>query len=295
MMGQASFQQSLTGYLSHFRKKLRKETAKQELVWGSISARWWLSFTTEGYGLKTKREKAQYFLSRSRLEKNNMPIKIIIADDQRLFRQGLRSLLEQEGDMEVIGEAADGQDAFTLAQEANPDVILMDVEMPKLDGIQASRMILERQPDIKILMLSVHNEDERVISAIRSGASGYIMKDADHKEFIKIIRSTFAGEKISSPFLANLTPRILYKIHEPSRLVEEMDEEIKKKFSLTGREKELLVLLLKGKSNKEISDLLYVSTETVKTPLQNIYRKLGVKNTMEAAVLLFSREGEDAS
>ena len=224
-----------------------------------------------------------------------MFIKILIADDQRLFRQGLRSLLEQEKDFEVVGEAADGQDAFTLVQEANPDIVLMDVEMPKLDGIHATRLIVERYPQIKILMLSVHNEDERVVSAIRSGASGYILKDADHKEFVKIIRSTFAGKRITSPFLANLTPRILYKIHEPSRLVEEMDEEIKKKFSLTGREKELLVLLLKGKSNKEISDLLYVSTETVKTHLQNIYRKLGVKNRMEAAVLLLSREGEDAS
>ena len=224
-----------------------------------------------------------------------MFIKILIADDQRLFRQGLRSLLEQEKDFEVVGEAADGQDAFTLVQEANPDIVLMDVEMPKLDGIHATRLIVERYPQIKILMLSVHNEDERVVSAIRSGASGYILKDADHKEFVKIIRSTFVGKRITSPFLANLTPRILYKIHEPSRWVEEMDEEIKEKFSLTGREKELLVLLLKGKSNKEISDLLYVSTETVKTHLQNIYRKLGVKNRMEAAVLLLSREGEDAS
>lgn len=218
-----------------------------------------------------------------------MPIKIIIADDQRLFRQGLRSLLEQEDDMKVVGEAADGQDAFTLAQEAKPDVILMDVEMPKLDGIQACRMILERHPDIKILMLSVHNEDERVISAIRSGASGYIMKDADHKEFIKIIRSTFAGEKISSPFLANLTPRILFKIHDPDRMDEEIEKEINEKYSLTEREKKILGHLLKGKSNKEMSDLMFVSTETVKTHLQNIYKKLGVKSRMEAA-LLFLKE-----
>jgi len=221
-----------------------------------------------------------------------LPIKILIVDDQRLFRQGLRSLLEQERDMKVVGEAGDGQDAFTLVQEANPDIILMDIEMPKLDGIHATRLILERCPDIKILILSIHNEDERVISAIRSGASGYILKDADHKEFIKIIRSTFAGEKIASPFLANLTPRILYKVHDPARIDEEVEKEIKEKFSLTGREKEILQLLLKGKSNKEISDLMYVSTETVKTHLQNIYRKLGVRSRMEAAALLFSREKE---
>lgn len=218
-----------------------------------------------------------------------MSIKILIVDDQRLFRQGLRSLLEQEKGLEVVGEAGDGQDAFTLVQETKPDIVLMDVEMPKLDGIHAARLILERCPYIKILMLSVHNEDERVISAIRSGAAGYIMKDADQKEFIRIIRSTFAGERITSPFLANLTSRIISKLHDPSIIDKEIEMEIKEKFSLTGREKEILVLLLKGKSNKDIADIMYVSTETVKTHLQNIYRKLGVKSRMEAA-LLFLKE-----
>ncbi len=183
--------------------------------------------------------------------------------------------------MEVVGEAADGQEAFTLVQEASPDVILMDVEMPKLDGIQASRMILERYPHTHILMLSVHNEDERVISAIRSGAEGYILKDADHKEFVRIIRSAFTGESIASPFLANLTPRILLKLRDPSKLDAEIEKKIEERFSLTTREKEILGMLLKGKSNKEISDLMFVSTETVKTHLQNIYRKLGVRSRME--------------
>lgn len=213
-----------------------------------------------------------------------MPIKILIVDDQRLFRYGVRILLQQEKDLKVVGEASDGQDAFTLSQETNPDIILMDVEMPKLDGIQAVRMILERSPHIKILMLSVYNEDERVISAIRAGALGYILKDADHNEFIKIIRSTFAGESITSPFLANLASGMLSG-HEASRIDEEIDIKIKKEFSLTEREREMLELLLKGKSNKEISNLTYVSTETVKTHLQNIYRKLGIKSRLEAVAL----------
>lgn len=215
------------------------------------------------------------------MEIKNTQIKILIVDDQRLFRQGLRSLLEQEEDMAVVGEAADGQEAFTSVQETSPDVILMDVEMPKLDGIQASRMILERYPKTHILMLSVHNEDERVISAIRSGAEGYILKDADHKEFVKIIRSTFTGESIASPFLANLTPRILLKLRDPSKMDAEIENKIEERPSLTAREKEILAMLLKGKSNKDISDLMFVSTETVKTHLQNIYRKLGVKSRME--------------
>ncbi|MBI5453719.1 MAG: response regulator transcription factor [Deltaproteobacteria bacterium] len=213
-----------------------------------------------------------------------MRIKILIADDQRLFRQGLRSLLEQAEDLEVVGEAADGQDAFTMVQKTGPSIILMDVEMPKLDGINATRMILERYPHIRVLMLSVHNDDERVVSAIQAGAAGYILKDADHNEFIRIIRSTHSGEPITSPFLADLTQRIQGR-QSPSRTDEEIKREIRERYPLTEREGEILVHLLKGMSNKEISDAVCVSTETIKSHLQNIYKKLGVKSRIEAAVL----------
>lgn len=213
-----------------------------------------------------------------------MRIKILIADDQRLFRQGLRSLLEQAEDLEVVGEAADGQDAFTMVQKTAPSIVLMDVEMPKLDGINATRMILERYPHIRVLMLSVHNDDERVVSAIQSGAAGYILKDADHNEFIRIIRSTHSGEPITSPFLADLTQRIQGR-QSPSRTDEEIKREIRERYPLTEREGEILVHLLKGMSNKEISDAVCVSTETIKSHLQNIYKKLGVKSRIEAAVL----------
>lgn len=217
-----------------------------------------------------------------------MPINILIADDQRLFRQGLRSLLEQEDDLVVVGEAADGQDAFTLAQKTSPDIILMDVEMPKLDGISATQMILERNRAVKILILSVHNEDERVVAALRAGASGYILKDADHSEFIRIIRSTNAGEKITSPFLATLAAPAPSPRGE-RQTEEDIEREIDERSSLTEREKEMLRLLLQGKSNKEISALTFVSTDTVKTHLQNIYKKLGVKSRLEA-VALFLKE-----
>src|SRR4030065_1282919 len=137
-----------------------------------------------------------------------MQIKILIADDQRLFRQSLKYLIEQEREIKVVCEAANGQDACTLAQKFNPDIVLMDVDMPKMDGIDAARLILERKPNTKILMLSVHDDDERIISAIRNGALGYILKDADHREFIRIIRSTYKGEDIIQQFLANRTPKI---------------------------------------------------------------------------------------
>jgi DNA-binding NarL/FixJ family response regulator len=218
-----------------------------------------------------------------------MEIKILIVDDLRLFRQGLRGLLEQEPDLNVVGTAADGQDAFTMVEETKPDIVLMDVSMPKLDGIQATRMIMERHPDVKILMLSLHNEDEKVIAAIRAGATGYVLKDADHKEFVRIIRSAFNGEAITSPFLANLAPRILSEVQNPSGMDEEIEKKIKEQSSLTGREGEILGLLLKGNSNKDIAKLTYVSTETVKTHLHNIYKKLGVKSRLET-VALFLKE-----
>lgn len=217
-----------------------------------------------------------------------MPIKILIADDQRLFRQSLKYLLEQGGEIKVVGEAADGQDAFTLAQEIRPDIVLMDVDMPKLDGINATRLILEREPQIKVLMLSVHDEDERIISAIRNGATGYILKDADHREFIRIISGTFRGEDVISPFLANRIPKVQTQINAPQQFARK--EDLTSKIALlTEKEKETLALLSEGKSNKEMADLMCVSVETIKSHLQTVYKKLGVKGRTEAAIL-FLRE-----
>jgi len=220
-----------------------------------------------------------------------MSIKILIADDQRLFRQSLRLLLEQEDDIEVVGEAADGQDAFTLALERRPDIILMDVDMPKLDGIDAMRLILNEAPHIKVLMLSVHDEDERVISAIRNGAVGYILKDAEHREFIRIIKGTFRGEDVVSPFLANRIYRNLSSTGEPFGPTHGKGQEYNRMDLLTEREGKILLHLAEGKSNKEIADLMYVSIETIKSHLQAIYKKLGVKNRTEAAIYFLREKG----
>lgn len=213
-----------------------------------------------------------------------MSIKILIADDQRLFRQSLRYLLEQEDEIKVVGEAANGRDAFSLIDEIHPDIILMDVDMPKLDGINATRLILEREPSIKILMLSVHDDDERIISAISNGAVGYILKDADHKEFIRIIKGTYKGENIISPFLANSIPKVMSatEIAVPHG---KADGTAAKIAQLTERERETLDLLSEGNSNKEMADKMCLSLETVKSHLQTIYKKLGVKSRTEAAIL----------
>lgn len=219
-----------------------------------------------------------------------MLIRILIADDQRLFRQSLKYLIEQEREIKVVGEAANGQDAFTLAQEVNPDIVLMDVDMPKLDGINATRLILEHKPNTKILMLSVHDDDERIISAIRNGALGYILKDADHREFIRIIRSTYKGEDIISPFLANRIPKVMAQINR-SHLSKEhkMADGVSKISVLTDREFETLKLLAEGRSNKDIADTMCLSIDTVKSHLQTLYKKLDVKGRTEAAVY-FLRE-----
>lgn len=221
-----------------------------------------------------------------------MLIRILIADDQRLFRQSLKYLIEQEREIKVVGEAANGQDAFTLAQEVNPDIVLMDVDMPKLDGINATRLILEHKPNTKILMLSVHDDDERIISAIQNGALGYILKDADHREFIRIIRSTYKGEDIISPFLANRIPNVMAQINR-SHLSKEhkMANDVSKISVLTDREVETLKLLAEGRSNKDIADTMCVSIDTVKSHLQTIYKKLDVKGRTEAAVYFLREKG----
>lgn len=213
-----------------------------------------------------------------------MSIKILIADDQRLFRQSLRYLLEQEDEIKVVGEAANGRDAFSLIDEIHPDIILMDVDMPKLDGINATRLILDRAPSIKILMLSVHDDDERIISAIRNGAVGYILKDADHKEFIRIIKGTYKGEDVISPFLANSIPKVMSAIEVAIPHVK-ADGAAAKIAQLTERERETLDLLSEGNSNKEMADKMCLSLETIKSHLQTIYKKLGVKSRTEAAIL----------
>ena len=222
-----------------------------------------------------------------------MHIRILIADDQRLFRQSLKYLIEQEKEIKVVGEAANGQDACTLAQELNPDIVLMDVDMPKLDGIDAARLILERKPKTKILMLSVHDDDERIISAMRNGALGYILKDADHREFVHIIKNTHKGEDIISPFLANRTPKIMARINRTH------EEKMNNKFNhaskisdLTDREIQIVKLLANGKSNKEIADSMFVAIETVKSHLQTIYKKLEVKGRTEAAVYYLREKTE---
>ena len=209
-----------------------------------------------------------------------MPIRLVIAEDQRLFRQSLRLLLDREADLSVVGEATDGREAFNLSMELKPDMVLMDVDMPKLDGVTATRLIQGCLPEIKVLMLSVHDDDNRIVAAVQAGASGYILKDADHQEFLRIIRGTYQGEQIASPFLPDRLARTAYHA-----LAHANGEQGGGLAALTDREREILACASVGRGNKEIADQLCVSSDTVKTHLHHIYRKLNVTGRVEAILV----------
>ena len=215
-----------------------------------------------------------------------MPIKLLLADDERLFRQSLKILLETGTDLQVVADAADGQEAVTGARETEPHLALLDVDMPKMDGIKAARLISAVSPRTKILMLSVHHEEEKIRAAIRAGALGYILKDTDRSEFIKIIRQTHAGKIPSSPYLAHLTLEAATKDDTSSS----HDQHFAARFDLTEMELKILRLVIEGLSNEEIGQITQLARETIKGHLKNLFRKLDVKNRTEAAVLAV-REG----
>jgi len=216
-----------------------------------------------------------------------MPLRLLIADDERLFRQSLKILLETAKDIKVVAEAADGQEAVVKARETAPDIALLDVRMPKMDGIKAAKLISTLAPQTKILMLSIHDDDEKVLSAIKAGAKGYVLKDTDRAEFIEIIRHTHADKIHSSPYLAQLT---IEKTPESELPLDSNKTRFSKKYRLSDLELKVLHLLAEGLNNEEISHITHLARETIKGHLKALFRKLQVKNRTEAAVLAV-REG----
>jgi DNA-binding NarL/FixJ family response regulator len=217
-----------------------------------------------------------------------MPIRLIIADDQRLFRQSLRIVLEHESHLKVIGEASDGQEAYELAKALRPDMVLMDVEMPKLDGIAATKILVKALVGIKVLILSSYSDDDRVIQGIQAGAVGYIVKDATPEEFVKIIRATQEGVEIASPYLANLNPVVLARLQGNAAGVQTTTSPDHMTLNLSPREREIVDLLVLGRSNKEMADHLSLSNDTIKAHLQHTFRKIGVSSRLEAVVFFLT-------
>ncbi|UCG14131.1 MAG: response regulator transcription factor [Deltaproteobacteria bacterium] len=204
------------------------------------------------------------------------PIRVFLADDHPLLRIGLRLSLDQREDVAVIGEAGDGFSAVEKIQTDPPDVSLIDVDMPGLSGIKAIRMLRKAIPQMKIFVLSTHNDETYIRDAMRAGADGYILKSIDVQELVRIMESFCQEGPVVSPYLVNLTLAPESEQESPEPIESPL---------LTPRETEILQAITEGMGNKEISESLNISTETVKSHIKRIYKKLKVKNRVEAGRL----------
>ena len=197
-------------------------------------------------------------------------IRLLIADDHPVVRDGLRGMLENQPDFEVIGEAADGAAAFQLAIETQPDLILMDLRMPVMDGVTAIREIKVRCPNVQVLVLTTYDSDADILPAIEAGATGYLLKDSSREELYRAIRSAAHGETVLAPTVA-------------AKLIGRMRAPAKEK--LSGRELEVLQLVAGGASNSDIASRLHISQATVKSHLIHIFGKLGVSDRTAAVTV----------
>lgn len=211
------------------------------------------------------------------------PIRILLVDDQLLFRKGLRALLEDEEGMEVVGEAVDGLQAVDRARAAEPDVVLMDIHMPVCDGVEATRRIKSECPETKVVVLTVSDEDEDLFEAIKAGAEGYLLKDLRPEELFELIRGVLKGETPVSPAVAS---KLLSEFRRRPR----HDAADTPANGLTARELEVLQLVTEGLSNAQIASRLYVVEGTVKNHIHNILEKLHLESRVQAATYAM-REG----
>jgi DNA-binding NarL/FixJ family response regulator len=203
-------------------------------------------------------------------------IRILIADDHALFRGGLNALFLSVPDTEVVGEAATGEQAVALATDLQPDVVLMDIQMPGVNGIEATRAIVRGSPHVGVIVVTMFEDDDSVFSAIRAGARGYVLKGADQEEILKVIRAVAAGEAHFGPEIAR---RLMgfFSTPSPAAPSEAFPE-------LTAREREVLDLIAAGLNNQEIARQLYLSPKTVRNHISNIFTKLQVADRAQAII-----------
>ncbi|WP_066310327.1 response regulator transcription factor [Bacillus sp. FJAT-29814] len=205
-------------------------------------------------------------------------IKLMLVDDHAVLRDGLKNILDMESDIEVIAEAVNGNDAIAKVKDAMPDVILMDINIPEKNGIEATSVIKKLYPSIKILILTMFDHDEYFMSAIREGADGYLLKDAPSQHVVDAIRSVANGQSVIHP---SMTKKFLGFTQPKAEAVEE--EKLVDSL-LTEREKEVLLCLVQGMNNKEIAGTLFISDKTVKIHVSNIFKKLGVKSRSQVVI-----------
>jgi DNA-binding NarL/FixJ family response regulator len=208
-------------------------------------------------------------------------IRIVLADDQAMVRAGFRMILEAEDDLEIVGEASDGDHAVTTVRQQRPDVALMDVQMPRMNGLDATRHIVD-DPDIhtRVMILTTFEQDEYIFEALRAGASGFLLKNAPPEELIHAVRVIAAGDSLLAP---SITRRVIQDfVKRPAR--RSNDALLQR---LTERETEVLVMLAAGKSNAELATSLYVGEGTIKTHVSHVLTKLGLRDRMQAVVFAY--------
>ena len=207
-------------------------------------------------------------------------IRVLLVDDQALFREGLEILLSIHNDIEVVGQASHGQEAVEVAAKIQPDVVLMDVRMPILDGVRATGLLKETHPHCKVIVLTTFDDDEYIFDALRMGAVGYMLKDIASEQLVEAIRATARGESILEPSVAAKVIAEFSRVSSmvPSRQREQLVE------PLSDRELEILALIVKGASNKEIANQLYIAEGTVKNHITHILGKLGVRDRTQAVL-----------
>jgi two-component system, NarL family, response regulator LiaR len=204
------------------------------------------------------------------------PIRVMIVDDHAVVREGLRTFLQLQDGIEVVGEAADGREAIELGPRLSPDVILMDLVMPRLDGVRAMRALRDLVPDARVIVLTSFLDDERLMPAVQAGAAGYLLKDVEPAELARAVRSAHAGEALIDPTVA---ARLLRTLSAPRGPIADDGER------LTRREREVLELIAAGRSNKRIAVELGIAEKTVKTHVGHVLAKLGVSDRTQAALL----------
>ena len=201
--------------------------------------------------------------------------RVLLAEDHTIVRKGLRSLLDKETGIKVVGEAEDGREAIVKAEELHPDVVVMDIAMPGLNGLEATRQIKKRFPDMKILILTMHTNEEYVLQTLNAGASGYLVKKAAPAELISAINAVHKGDSFLSPSISRTV------IDEYIRRSKEISEGEEGFEQLTVREREVLQLIAEGRKTREIAELLYISIKTVETHRAHIMNKLDIHSTAE--------------
>ncbi len=206
-------------------------------------------------------------------------VRVLLADDHRIFRQGLRELIERKTVFEVIGEAATGREVLEQVATLTPDIVLLDIQMPELNGVAVARQLAQSHPDVKIIMLTMYRQDQHLFEAIKAGARAYLLKDADAEELIDVIERVHRGEAAID---TALTSRVFDEFRRISTEQNDVDQ-------LTEREREILQLLAAGCDNRTIAARLHLSEKTVGNRLSEIFQKLGVTNRTQAALVAVQR------